>query len=182
MSNISNRPPLGQAQKIILVLSALVLAVLLFIYQGEVKSKLPMEKLARQTLEPEVALANGRPTIFEFYADWCEACREMAPAMLSIEKEVDVVMLNVDNNRWQDLIEKYEVYGIPQLNFFDQNGKPSGRSLGVKSEEQVKQLIHLVLNNKPIPSSSLLGEISTLEVESLSSNSSQDNINPRSHS
>ena len=81
-----------------------------------------LDQLARQSLNPEIALSNGRPTILEFYADWCEACREMAPAMLNIENEVkqdmNIVLLNVENNLWQDLIDKYEVNGIPKLIFF----------------------------------------------------------------
>ena len=47
----------------------------------------PLEQLARRSLDPEVALANGRPTVFEFYASWCEACKEMAPTMLELEKQ-----------------------------------------------------------------------------------------------
>ena len=46
--------------------------------------------------------------MIEFYADWCQVCREMAPAMLQLEQKqanrLDVVMVNVDNPRWQDLV------------------------------------------------------------------------------
>jgi hypothetical protein len=80
-----------------------------------------------------VALRDGRPTLVEFYADWCEACRAMAPAMAAVEQEhhgaLDVVLLNVDNPRWQPELERYEVNGIPQLELFNAAGTAVGRSL-----------------------------------------------------
>jgi thiol:disulfide interchange protein len=70
-----------------------------------------------------------RPSV-EFYADWCEACKAMAPAMAELEQQqkgrLDVVLLNVDNPRWQPEIDRYEVNGIPQLELFNGEGQPVG--------------------------------------------------------
>ena len=83
------------------------------------------------------------PPLMEFYADWCQVCREMAPAMLKLWRQANcaiasnVVMVNVDNPRWQDLVDRYEVNGIPQLNLFSAEGHSQvGRSIGLRSAEE----------------------------------------------
>lgn len=188
--NVSpQKSSLGQLQRIILFLSALIFATLLFFYRTTIDSNEPLDQLARKSIDPEIALGNGHPTIFEFYADWCEACHAMAPKMLSIENQygndIDIVLLNVENTRWQDLLEKYEVNGIPQLNFFDSFGNESGVSIGVKTEGQLEELTHLLLNNEKIPSSFLVGKISNFNITTKKDNITKlDNkyIEPRSHS
>ncbi len=163
----SKKTTISQLQRIILLLSALLLAIFLFFVRGGIKTRAPLEQLARQSLNPESALSNGRPTVIEFYADWCEACQEMAPAMLSIKNEfkgeVDFVLLNVDNNLWKDLIDEYSVRGIPQLNFFDINGVSTGRSIGLKRYEQIRSLTKSFLNNEQLPSLIVDGKLSKLE-------------------
>ena len=117
---MSASPPpaiLGAFQKGLLLAVAFALALALLVLRGGLQSESPMEQLARRSLDPDVALSNGQPTLIEFYADWCQACREMAPAMLSLEQStrdrLDVVLVNVDNPRWLDLVDRYEVNGIP---------------------------------------------------------------------
>ena len=123
MTGTSESSPLGTTQRWVLVLIAVALAIGLVVLRGGIQSESPMEQLARQSLDPQTALTNGRPTLIEFYADWCQVCREMAPSMLDLEKQsrdqLDVVLVNVDNPRWQDLVDRYDVNGIPQLNLFN---------------------------------------------------------------
>lgn len=110
-------PSLGRLERMVLAAVAALLALLLIWLRGGLHPGAPLERLARQSPELATALADGRPTLVEFYADWCEACRTMAPAMEAIEKRrrgaLDVVLLNVDNPRWQPELERYAVNGIP---------------------------------------------------------------------
>jgi len=179
---------LGKTERAFLLFSAIILAALLFFLRGKIDSQGPLDQLARKSIDPEIALANGRPTVFEFYADWCVACREMAPEMLSIEnqvnKKIDIVLLNVDNKRWHDLIDKYEVLGIPQLNFFDSNGNELGASVGAKNIQQLNQLIDATIENRKIPLEVSFAKMSYLRGESnanFQKELANKNVNPRSH-
>ena len=128
--------PLGRRERMLLAAVAAVLALLLFWWRGGLHPAAPLERLARQSPELTTALVDGRPTLVEFYADWCEACRAMAPAMEALERKhhgaLDVVLLNVDNPRWQPEVERYDVNGIPQLELFDGAGQSVGRSIGAR--------------------------------------------------
>jgi len=170
MTGSSPQPLLGPVQRAVLVVAALVLAVVLTTMRGGLQSTSPLEQLARQSLEPEVALSNGRPTMVEFYADWCQVCREMAPAMLKLERstqqQLDVVMVNVDNPRWQDLVDRYDVNGIPQLNLFDANGDAVGRSIGLRRDEELSLLANALIQGSPLPSLQGLGRVSERSDES----------------
>ena len=182
--------PLGTAQRWVLVLVAVALALGLVMLRGGIQSESPMEQLARRTLDPQIALNNGRPTLIEFYADWCQVCREMAPSMLELERStrdrLDLVLVNVDNPRWQDLVDRYDVNGIPQLNLFNAEGEPRGRSLGLRNLEELELLGTALLENQPLPSLPGVGSISRLqppssEESALAGTTSKPTAGPRSH-
>jgi thiol:disulfide interchange protein len=151
----------------VLAAVAAVLVVLLVWLRGGLHPEAPLERLARQSPELAVALADGRPTVVEFYADWCEACRAMAPAMERIERQqrgrMDVVLLNVDNPRWQPELERYDVNGIPQLEFFDAGGSAVGRSIGARSAPELEALSTALVGGSPLPRLAGVGAVSRLD-------------------
>jgi len=185
MSGQPTSANLNAVQKAVLLVSAVVLAVVLFLLRNGLSTESPMDQLARRSLQPEVALSNNTPTMLEFYADWCEACREMAPAMLETERRtsgrMDVVLVNIDNPQWQDLIDRYEVNGIPQLNLFGATGQLRGRSLGVRTAPQLDALSTALIDNSPLPQFAGIGSISNLEAADAIATASSTSAGPRSH-
>jgi thiol:disulfide interchange protein len=159
---------------------AAALALLLLWLRGGVHPEASLEALARRSPELSTALADGRPTVVEFYADWCEACRAMAPAMDTLERRnhanLDVVLLNVDNPRWQGEIERFDVNGIPHLELFNAAGVPVGRSLGARRPEELEALTGALLAGGPLPALAGVGATSDLGLPSAGAL-----IGPRSH-
>jgi thiol-disulfide isomerase/thioredoxin len=160
--------PLGRVERMALAAVAALLVLLLLWLRGGLHPAAPLERLARQSPDLATALANGRPTLVEFYADWCEACRTMAPAMEATEKRhrqnLDVVLLNVDNPRWQPEMERYAVNGIPQLELFDASGESVGRSIGARRSEELEALATALLEGRPLPELAGVGATSSLAV------------------
>ena len=157
---------LSSSQKYFLVFISIFLVISLFFFRNGFKANSMLDDLAKNSLLPETALSNGKPTVFEFYADWCEACKEMAPDMVEVKKQisgkVDVVLLNVDNSRWTDLIDKYDVNGIPKLTFFNDQGEFQGVALGVRKFSELNELFLALIDNAELPSFSKLSNSSDL--------------------
>ncbi|BBO59153.1 protein-disulfide reductase DsbD [Mycoavidus sp. B2-EB] len=74
--------------------------------------------------------ANGRPSMLEFYADWCASCREMEENTLTDSrvqaqlKRFNVLRVDVtENNReHRALLKQFGLYGPPAILFFDASG------------------------------------------------------------
>jgi len=145
MSEIESNSLLSFYQKVFLLFAVLILMTTVFLYRGGFSKEFQLEQLARRSLEPNKALINGRPTVVEFYADWCEVCKTMAPTIIQLEDKyqsnLDIVMLNIENPLWEGFVDKYQVNGIPQFDFFNASGDHKGMTVGFKEAKELEFIL-----------------------------------------
>ena len=108
---------------ILSLLIAIIIISLILFKSLFFQSTYLLKSFGELSVDPEIAFKNNKPTFLEFYAEWCEVCKEMSPKVSALkeeyEKDINFVFLNVDNQKWENYIRKFEVNGIPQINLFD---------------------------------------------------------------
>ena len=145
--NSENREPfLNNNLKVILVLFITVVLIVMFFFRNLLfQSTYLLKSFGELSVDPEIAFKNNKPTFLEFYAEWCEVCKEMAPKVSTLKKEfendINFVFLNVDNQKWDNYIRKFEVNGIPQVNVFDKRANLISTFIGKQEEIKIRNSI-----------------------------------------
>tara|TARA_Y100000589_G_scaffold3875_1_gene3456 strand:+ start:272 stop:730 length:459 start_codon:yes stop_codon:yes gene_type:complete len=137
-------------KKISLALFPICLIAFIFFFKSNIfESTLQLRKLGNLSIDPEIAFSNGQPTYLEFYAEWCEICKQMAPEVTDLKKiyenEMNFVFLNVDNQKWNKFIKQFNVNGIPQINIIDSNSNLIATFTGLQEEKILKDSINYSL-------------------------------------
>ena len=126
-----------------------------------------LKQFGELSIEPEIAFTNNKPTFLEFYAEWCEVCKEMAPKVSNIkdeyENDINFVFLNVDNPKWAKYIRNFNVNGIPQVNLFDNNANLEVTFIGKQDEKTIKESLDNLNNNFRSNSQVLNSEFSIIK-------------------
>ncbi|XP_071695975.1 thioredoxin-like protein HCF164, chloroplastic [Rutidosis leptorrhynchoides] len=155
-------------------------AVGLFL-SGRLDFGVSLKDLSAAALPYEEALSNGKPTVVEFYADWCEVCRELAPDVYKVEQQyrdkVNFVMLNVDNTKWEQELDEFGVEGIPHFAFLDGNGNEEGNVVGKLPKKYLLENVDALATGKQsIPHARVVGQFSSAEARKV-----HQVADPRSH-
>jgi thiol-disulfide isomerase/thioredoxin len=145
---------------------AVLLAAGLFLANQARQAGTSLADLAAEAVSWEEAQANGKPSLVEFYADWCTTCRAMAPLLASLKKEfadqVNFVMLNVDNPKWLPELSRYRVNGIPHFLFLDGQGEVLGLAIGEQPAAILRGNVLALATGQPLQLTNA-GQVSELD-------------------
>jgi thioredoxin 1 len=85
------------------------------------------------------SLKNGKPTMADFGAGWCEACKKMEPVLHESAKrfkgKANVLFVNTDD--YPGIAKGYGISVIPTQIYFDSKGKEAARHMGYMPIEEV---------------------------------------------
>lgn len=175
-------PLVTRLRNLIVVLVAVVLAVAVFFGFQTGSNTGSLAAMAKAATPLEVALSNGKPTLMEFYADWCTSCQAMAKDMNELRQEYDqqinFVMLNVDNAKWLPEMLHYRVEAIPHFTFLDQTGEPIASTIGEQPRSIMAANVEALVAAIPLPYIQRGGRISQVAPLAPKASPGED---PRSH-
>ena len=91
-------------------------------------------------------LGTDKPSIVDFYADWCGPCRMLAPILKQLAEEYSgrAIVAKVNVDKLNELAGKYRVSGIPCVILF-KNGKEIDRIVGLRSLDAYTTILNKAL-------------------------------------
>ncbi len=178
-------PEVTQATRVknfLIAIAAIALTIALSIGLRMETNAVSLASLEKQSTPLAVAVSNGKPSLIEFYADWCTSCQAMAGDIGLLEKQyadkVNFVMLNVDNTKWLPEVLKYQVDGIPHFVFLAGDGQEIAQAIGKQPRAIMANNIEALIGGG-LPATQSSGQVSKFAAPVTPSGNNDD---PRLHS
>ena len=131
----------------------LYLVLLVFVFSScqqmaSHESKFPWKPFSKQALVD--AVAQHKPVVIDFWADWCPICHELDRTLFSVPgiqaKLSQVIALRMDATNQDDpavqaILQQYQVDGLPTIVFIDTKGQeiPNARVIGFVTPHDFEQ-------------------------------------------
>ena len=181
MTDSTTAPKIRNA---IIALVAIALSTLIALGVRSPARANALDAMAKTATPYEIAFSNEKPTLVEFYANWCSACKSMAPELQALKAEytdrVNFVMLNVDNDKWLPEVTHYKVDGIPHFLYLNAASEVQGSAIGEQPRLVVSENLQALIDNTELPHAQTIpGQTSDYQPPTTAVTPNTDD--PRSH-
>ena len=104
------------------------------------------EKVFNYETNKEWKYEGTLPAIIDFYADWCQPCKMVAPILEDLASEYagKIMIYKVNTEEEQELASVFGIQSIPTLLFIPKEGKPQ-TAMGALPKQTFEQAIKDVL-------------------------------------
>jgi thioredoxin 1 len=104
------------------------------------------DKVFNYEKEIEWKYEGSLPAIVDFYADWCQPCKMVAPVLEELAREYagKIVVYKVNTENEQELASVFGIQSIPTLLFIPKEGQPQA-AMGALPRQTFEQVIKDIL-------------------------------------
>jgi len=125
-------------------------------YTHPITSLSLLSEMQRNSADLNVIGHNGKPTVVDFWAPWCENCKVAAPTLAAIEEEykgeVNFVMVRGDTEESYPIVGRFGVDAIPHLAIIGSDGVVETALIGPIPRNVLRADLDVLLeNSKRIP-------------------------------
>ena len=112
-----------------------------------------LEKVFNYEKNKEWTFEGQLPCLIDFYADWCQPCKIVAPILEELSKEYEgkINIYKVNTEEQTELAAAFGIRSIPSLLFCPAEGQPQ-MAMGALPKEQLVSAINDVLLKEPVES------------------------------
>lgn len=107
------------------------------------------EKIFNYETEKEWKYEGTLPAIVDFYADWCQPCKMVAPVLEDLAREYagKIMIYKVNTEEEQELASVFGIQSIPTLLFIPKEGQPQAAMGALPKQTFEKVIKDLLLKN-----------------------------------
>jgi thioredoxin len=107
------------------------------------------EKVFNYETGKEWKYEGSLPAIVDFYADWCQPCKMVAPVLEELASEYagKIMVYKVNTENEQELASVFGIQSIPTLLFIPKEGQPQSAMGALPKQTFVKVITDVLLKN-----------------------------------
>lgn len=103
--------------------------------------------------DDQIILLNGKPTIIDFFADWCVPCKELDamtftnPEVIAESKRFNTYKVDLTKSgdeSTKKVIKKYRIVGVPTIIFYNSNGEEVKRITSFIDKKEFLEIMKTV--------------------------------------